>query len=113
MLMQIYVADCCNYRVQVLNSRTGDWKRNIGDGNLSEPFDVEILGNNNNSEIYVLDYGNHRVCVLNKNDGRLIRYLGDGFGTGDKNLDYPRVFRMHQNQLYISDYSNHKIKVYE
>jgi len=124
---ELFVADCNNHRVQVLNGKTGAWIRNIGagegnkDGELNEPSDIEIVGN----EIYVLENGNSRISVFNlDDDGKFVRHVGNNnnsnndSNTNNSNngddclLSCPCGFKLFENQLFVADRGNDTIKVY-
>jgi len=102
---ELFVADHRN-RVQVLNGKTGEWIRNIGEGKVNDPTDIEIHGN----EIYVLEYVSGGISAFNVDDGKFIHYVcNNGNGPNDNQLNYPWAFKVFNNQLFVADSDNHKM----
>ncbi len=62
-------------------SRGGRFLRSIGDGELSQPEDVALAGDN--ITVAVADTGNHRVRLYTLNGGQRLGVIGmQGRGNG-------------------------------
>ena len=58
---EMYVADCYNHRIQVLNS-DGVYQREFGGGQVNKPGDILITAD---GHVLVADTGNNRVVIFN------------------------------------------------
>ena len=94
-----------DHRVDVMTC-DGEFVRRIGQGTLSDPWDVAV----HNGEVFVADSGNDRVAVFSQ-DGKLIRTMGSK-GTGRGQFSTPTgVAISPDGELYVSDQSNCRVKV--
>ena len=109
---QIYVADCGNYRIQVIN---GDftYSHSIGSygtapGQLRLPWDVALDGVGN---VYVANFSNHCIDVFTSDGKHLRRFGSRGFGDGQ--LNWPSSITIDTyNVVYVADHGNHRISVF-
>ena len=109
---QIYIADCCNYRIQVLNpDLTLSHKFGIkgsAEGQLSYPRDVAI---DHRGLVYVTDTDNHRIQKFTP-EGQFLSQFGTK-GSGPGQLKHPSgIVVDNDNLLYITDWFNHHISIF-
>ena len=109
---QIFVADQCNYRIQVIN---GDftYSHSIGSegtapGQVNHPHDLALDGVGN---VYVANFDNHCIDVFTS-DGKYLRRFGS-HGSGDSQLKSPSSITIDtHNMVYVAEYGNHRISVF-
>ena len=110
---KVYVADCCNHRIQVLNSdltfSTTFGKQGEGKGQFNYPSGITCDSAGN---VYVADSRNHRVQVFTA-EGKFLRMFGK-WGTGRGELRYPVGIALDPSSkhVYISESDNHRISVF-
>ena len=98
---KVYVADCVNHRIQVLNSdltfSTTFGKKGHDKGQFSYPSGITCDSAGN---VYVTDYGNHRIQVFTA-EGKFLRMFGQGRGQ----LNDPDGIALDPSSkhVYISD----------
>lgn len=93
----IYVADCFNHRVQILNEK-GLFIRMMGGqkGSANHQFDVpcDVCVDWNHNQILVVDYWNQRVSVWSGDGSQFVRVVSLG--------DYPNCLTIdHFNRLIV------------
>ncbi|KAG2394181.1 hypothetical protein C9374_003945 [Naegleria lovaniensis] len=125
---EIYIADCFNNRVRkimtngMITTIAGNGTRGYNGDNqlatnaeLAFPSSVFISSNN---EVYIADSLNHRIRKIMKN-GMITTIAGNGTGgyNGDNQLatsaqlNHPSsVFISSNNEFYIADRDNHRIR---
>ena len=110
---KVYVTDCGNHRIQVLNSdltfSTTFGKRGDREGQFILPYGITCDSAGN---VYVADSANHRIQVFTA-EGNFLRMFGKcGEGMGE--LDYPIgiAFDPSSKHIYISETGNHRISVF-
>ena len=109
---QIFVADNCNHRIQVIN---GDftYSHSIGSigtapGQLYYPYDVALDGVGN---VYVANSWNNSIGVFTL-DGKYLRRFGS-YGSGDGQLYWPSSITIDtHNMVYVAERGNHRISVF-
>ena len=110
---QIYVADGCNHRIQVIN---GDftYSHSIGSfgtapGQLNDPHDVALDGVGN---VYVANFGNNCIDVFTS-DGKYLKRFGSR-GSGNGQLYCPSSITIDtHDMMYVAEYyHNHRISVF-
>ena len=106
----LYVADSCNHRVQVLDG-DGMFLREHGSpgtgrGEFSYPYDVRV---DEQGRQYVCEFGNSRVTVLDTDDHVLEIIGAPGSGPGQFNNPWSLALDSHGN-LYIADSQNHRVQ---
>ena len=100
------LTNCNNRRIEVLRE-DGTFVRQIGVGELNNPWNVTI----NNKHVYVADTHNHRIAIFTL-EGQLVRTIGsEGSGPGQFNLPSAVAFSP-DGDMYIADNSNHRIQVF-
>ena len=64
--------------------------------------------------LYVADRGNHRVMKYTASGSRNGTQIGDGRGSGPRQLDSPNAIVVNEatNAVYISDYGNSRVQVW-
>lgn len=106
----IFVADSCNHRIQVLDP-AGNWKRSFGQagherGELSYPYDLAIDDAGN---LFVCEFGNSRLQVFNQQDESIEILGGPGDAPGQLNNPWSIALDSKGN-LYIADAANHRVQ---
>ena len=79
-----------------------------GNGQFSIPRGLAFDADNH---LYVSEYSNHRVQKLSINGGHLLHI--NGHDTGNGRLQYPSGIAVHNDRLYIAEYSNCCISVFQ
>ena len=107
---QVYICDCKNHRIQVfdldLNFIQSIGSRDKGRDEFEAPYDVKFDTDGN---MYIVEFGNGRVQVLDRN-GHFIRVFGE---EGKRKLCGPSALHIVDKHVYVSDYTDHCIVVYE
>ncbi|EFC35906.1 predicted protein [Naegleria gruberi] len=125
---EVYIADQINHRIRKI-LENGNIVTIAGNGpygfcgdnglatnaQLNSPAGVFVSSNN---EIYIADYDNHRIRKILEN-GNIVTIAGKGTAgfSGDnglatkEKLNFPRcVFVSSNNEVYIADQINHRIR---
>ena len=108
----IYIADCCNDRIQVLNpdltfSHTFGTKGQAN-GKFNNPRSVAI---DRRGLVYVADYNNHRIQIFTP-EGQFLSLFGTE-GSGPGQLSGPVGIVIDGNDLtYIMERDNHRISIF-
>ena len=113
---KVYVADCLNHRIQVLNSDLTTFSANFGEEGMHKNkarFDLpsgitcDTAGN-----VYVADSGNSRIQVFTA-EGKLIRMFGR-YGTRRGELSIPTGIALDPSSkhVFISERSNRRVSVF-
>ena len=121
----LYVSDYSNHAIRVVNTGTGAVTTIAGvkgtsgtdDGTYAKfnhPSGLAISG----AILYVSDYSNHAIRVVNTGTAAVTTLAGvkgtsgtdDGTGTYAK-FNHPSGLAIYGTSLYVSDYSNHAIRV--
>lgn len=109
---EVCVADCDNFRLQIV-SREGYFVREIRlDGGTSCPTGIAALGD----FLYVVEHGAHRLSKLRRScdsSGRRLATVG-GWGGGDGELRHPwgvavTVAATMPKRVYVTDQGNDRI----
>ncbi|EFC47557.1 predicted protein [Naegleria gruberi] len=125
---EVYIADCFNNRIRkILENGTivtiagNGTKGSSGDNGLAtnaqlnRPYSVFVSSNN---EVYIADQGNNRIRKILEN-GNIITIAGNGIHgfSGDNGLATNAqlytpcsVFVSSNNEVYIADQGNHRIR---
>ena len=120
---RLYVPDRNNYRVQIYTNLSGvpTYERTIG---ITGTIKTDNTGFNRlsqlaiaNGRLYVPDHLNHRVQIYTNLSGvpTYERTLGITGTTKADNTGFNRPYgvAVHGRRLYVSEYSNHRIQIYE
>ena len=107
---QVYLCDTDNNHIQVfdldLNNIRSIGSRGKGRGELDLPYDVAF---DTAGKMYVVVWCNNRVQVMDSS-GQFIRMFGQ---EGEGKLSYPTALHIADKYVYVSDWVNSRIKVYE
>jgi DNA-binding beta-propeller fold protein YncE len=107
---ELYVADAVNHRVQVLDLKTGGFKRafgGLGDerGRLKYPYDISI---DEQGRAWVVEFGNHRLQVFDR-EGRSIGAWGKP-GRAEGEIAFPWAVALEPNgRVLLLDSGNDRI----
>ena len=109
---KVYVADCGNPRIQVLNSdltySSSFGGKGSNNGELCYPYDVATDRDGN---VYVADEYNHRIQVFT-GDGVYSRQFGKE-GEGEGELNGPVSIAIDSgNVVYVGEYWNNRISIF-
>ena len=104
---QVYVADCENRRIQILNSDL-TFSNSFGSGHLNKPWDVAF---DSTGDVYVVDRGNHCIQVFTV-VGQFMRKFGsEGERNGELNLP-TSISIDNDNVVYVTEDGNHRVSVF-
>ncbi len=118
----IFVADCCNHRIQVLGidgSFVHKWgSKGQGDGQFFCPHGVAVLARSQDQShpsqdlVYVTERLNNRVQVFSL-DGTFIRKWGT-HGAGDGQFNYPGDVAVHPTRdvVYVAEFLGYRIQAF-
>ncbi len=108
----IYVADTGNSRIIVFRSSGEEiasiGKEGMGDGEFYYPRGVVV---DEEGLIWVVDTAHNCIQVLDRTGKFLFRFGQGGEGEGD--FHHPRYIFVRGDFVFISDYRNHRIKIYD
>ena len=108
---QIYVADRCNHRIQVINenftfSHFIDGSKSAL-GRIRIPWDAAF---DNKRRLYVTNMGDECVDVFTTSGEHIRRFGGKGAEKGQ--LEGPAFIVVDTNLLYVTEMLNHRISVF-
>ena len=107
----IYVADCYNHRIQVLNPdftfSYSFGSKGSAEGQFSSPRFIAI---DNQGLVYVSDRYNHRIQVLTSEGKYISKFGTHGFGPGQ--LQSPTGLVINNNLLYVAECNNHCVSIF-
>ncbi|MBT5927193.1 MAG: hypothetical protein HOH33_11285 [Verrucomicrobia bacterium] len=109
-LDQIYVADSCNHRIQILDA-DGKWLQTFGSagtnpGQMSYPYDLVI---DQRDHLFVCEFGNSRIQVFD-HQFKTLEILG-GPGDAPGQFYNPWSIAMDsKGHLYVADSANHRVQ---
>ena len=111
---QVYIADCYNHRIQVLNPDL-TFSHSFGkggstNGQFQYPHDIAI---DSQGLVYVADSGNHRIQKFTPN-GKFVAQFGSK-GSGPGQLQYPMGITIDTagtGLVYVSEAGNHCVSVF-
>ena len=101
----VYIANTGNGRVEVFKE-DGSFVRQIGVGQLENPFNVTIYGD----RLYIPDTTNHTVLTFNTS-GKLTQNIG-GWDGGPGQFISPTAVAVYNDELFITDYNNNRVQVF-
>jgi DNA-binding beta-propeller fold protein YncE len=107
---RLYVADSCNHRIQVFDTRgklLRIWgARGTAPGQMSYPYDLAI---GHDRRLYVCEYGNARVQKFTL-DGKSLGLWG-GPGRGPGQLSNPWALAVdREGEVSVIDSNNHRVQ---
>ena len=110
---KVYVADCNNHRIQVLNSdftfsaAFGERGQDKGQFHSPSAITCDSAGN-----VYVADSGNHCIQVFTA-EGEFLRMFGrEGKGRGELNWSQGIALDPSNNHVFVGELSNNHISVF-
>ena len=109
---RIYVSDCSNHRVQILNSdfTFSSSFGSFGSGNGQFEFPNGVTTHSSGC-VYVADRDNTCVKVFTE-EGRFLRKFGKG-GSGDGELSNPHYVAIDSDDtVYVTDWGNHRVSMF-
>ena len=111
---QVYIVDCWNYRIQVLNPdltfSCSFGKKGSANGQFNAPHDIAI---DSQGLVYVTDWVNHRIQKFTPN-GKFVAQFGS-YGSGPGQLDSPwgiTIDTAGTGLVYVSEQGNHRVSVF-
>ena len=109
---RVYVADCKNNRIQVLNSdltySSSFGRKGSNYGKFNNPYDVSTDREDN---VYVADRLNHRIQVFTV-DGVYLRQFGKN-GKGEGELKKPVSIAIDSgNVVFVGEQGNHRVSIF-
>ena len=107
---EICVADCDNFRLQIV-TRDGVYVKDVRlSGGTSCPTGVAI----DSSFFYVIEHGAHVLSKLKQTTSSGTRLCtAGGWGGGDGQLRHPWGVALARGRVYVSDGGNDRINVYD
>ncbi len=118
-LINIYIADLDNNRVQKFNS-SGDFllkwgSTGTGNGQFQKPYGVAIDSLNN---VYISDKDNNRVQKFDSNGNYVLQFgqgvQGQGQGENPGQLKHPLGIAINSsNNIYVADLDNNRIQKFD
>ena len=103
----IYIADCCNSRIQVV-SFAGKFLKRFGHGILLRPCGIAVTEDN----VFVTDQDLHALLQFSKKDYKLVRRTGTE-GRGEGQLSNPSGLCTDYNgDVYLAESSNNRVSVF-
>ena len=111
---QVYIADCYNHRIQVLNPDL-TFSRSFGsegsaNGQFNDPIDIAI---DSQGLVYVADCGNNHIQKFTPN-GKFVAKFGS-YGSGPGQLDCPygiTIDTAGTGLVYVIEEGNHRVSVF-
>ena len=109
---KVYVADCYNHRIQVLNSdltySSSFGREGSNNGEFNCPYD---LATDSDGNVYVADSLNHRIQVFTA-DGVYLRQFGkEGEGEGELKEPVSIAISSH-NVVYVGELGNNRVSIF-
>ena len=99
---QVAVLDSSGKRISSIGSQ-GD-----GPGQFQFPYNIAIDSNDN---LYVTS--KHKLQKFNRN-GEFVKSVGSGSeGSKPGEFNFPRGVRVHQNRVYVCDFHNNRIQLFD
>ena len=108
---KLYVVECHNYRIQILNPdltfSSSFGSQGSGNGEFQCPWDVTCDSTGN---VYVADGGNHRIQVFTA-EGRFLRKFGKQ-SRGNGELNWPASISIDSgNVVYVTEHDSHRVSM--
>ena len=107
---KVYVADGGNKRISVFCTN-GKFQRIVGSGQLANPYEVAVSGNN---RLLVADHANHAdhcICIFTL-DGDYVGKFG-AYGPGEGQLKHPYGLAVGlHGYIFIADTYNHRVSIF-
>lgn len=107
---QIFVADSCNHRIQILDAE-GNWIHTFGSpgkgsDQMSYPYDLAI---DREGLLFVCEFGNSRIQVFDRHY-KTMEVVGEpGNAPGEFNNPWS-IAMDSKGDLYVADSANHRVQ---
>ena len=109
---QVYIADCVNHRIQVLNPDLtfshSFGKKGSANGQFQVPGDIAI---DSQGLVYVTDLCNNRIQKFSPNGWYISQFGSKGTSRGELNFPIGITFDA-TGLVYVSEYRNHRISIF-
>ncbi len=111
---ELYITDISNHRVQVFNSKNGEFKRTVGQlgfgavpGDLIAPLGVSVIGD----KVYVAS-STHQIVIFDK-QGTEINRVGS-YGAANGQFYYPYdVKQDSKGNFYVTEHYNNRMQKFD
>jgi len=103
----VYVADSERGQIVIFNS-DGQYHKSIGDASEMKPTDVSVT----QDRIWVCDIQNRRILSFDKNTYEVVDTFPQPSSSDSGNVYSPTNIYVTENELYVSDFGDFKIKIY-
>ena len=110
---QIFIADTCNHRIQVLNNDL-TYSHSFGTkGSVPEQFNHpwELSFGNEDCYLYIVDSGNHCIKKFTTMRHYNYMYIKVWLGMFNGLLEDPTSIVIDSNLVYIAELSNHRVSI--
>ena len=105
---KVYIADCSNKRISVFQT-DGEFRYTIGSGQLEDPNDVTVNGNN---QLLVTDYAHHCIYTFTLAGHYVGNFGTHGTGRGELKHPYGIITDLHGFVL-VADRDNHRVSIFD
>ena len=110
---KVYVTECWNNRIQVLNSdlthSSSFGRGGSNNGEFKHPYDIATDREGN---VYVADCNNHRIQVFTA-DGAYLRQFGsEGEGEGELKQPVSIAIDSGRNVVYVAEDGNNRVSIF-
>ena len=109
---QIFIADTCNHRIQVLDKDLtyshSFGKKGSSPEQFHYPYDVTF---DNEGCLYVADFSNHCIKKFTSTGQYISRFSSEGSNPGQ--ITNPTSIHIDNNLLYVSDCGNNRISIFD
>ena len=106
--LRIFIADGCNYRIQVW-SLEGDYLFQFGRDILQSPWEIVIFENS----IYISDFTGHFLSKWCLNTFNLLKKSNTSQGSKSGQLSSPYGLDIDKEELFVVEYRNKRISVFD
>ena len=105
---KVYVADYSNNRISVFQT-DGKFHHTIGSGQLGDPYDVTVNGNN---QLLVADYDHHCIYTFTLDDDYVGKFGTYGTGWGQLYHPYSVAVDLY-GFILVGDTYNHRVSIFD
>ena len=103
---KVYVTDCNNNRITIFQT-DGKFHHTIGSGQLGDPYDVTVNGNN---QLLVADYAHHCIYTFTLDGDYVGKFGTHGTSRGQLNHPYSVAVDLY-GFILVGDY-NHRVSIF-
>ena len=105
---KVYVTDCYNKHISVFQT-DGKFHHTIGSGQLGNPYDVTVNGNN---QLLVADYAHHCIHTFTLDGDYVGKFGTRGTGRGQLDLPYGIAVDLY-GFILVADTYNHRVSIFD